>query len=178
MYLLLLFKRIYTMVYSALYLLLHSSLGLQKTEISGGSCIVYMLHKVNCSVLYVINYICSCGDAIGVRLQLRGAHLCLQLLQLVLASMRGFAGEGPVVVGCTYSFTVHHVVVHQTLQHFLHSHWSLKEQKKERMPSTLKRFIILLLLCVPRGAGATFRVAHLICGGGNIGAGLKVFRQY
>ena len=59
-------------------------------------------------------------------------HLFLQLVQLVLASMQGLAGEGPVVVGCTHFFTVHHVVVHQALQHVLHSHWSLKQERRER----------------------------------------------
>lgn len=57
-------------------------------------------------------------------------HLFLQFLQFVLASMQGLAGEGPVVVGCTNSLTVHHIVVHQALQHFLHRHGSLTQQRK------------------------------------------------
>lgn len=74
-----------------------------------------------------------------VKLNLKGHHLFLQLLQFVLTSVQGLAGEGPVVVRRPHSFTVHHVVVHQALQHVLHSHGSLKQQRERgRYTFTLK----------------------------------------
>lgn len=65
-------------------------------------------------------------------------HLLLQLLQFAFSSMQDFTGKGPVIVWCTNSFAVHHVVVHQALQHLLHCHGGLKLQVGENVVSALK----------------------------------------
>lgn len=55
----------------------------------------------------------------------------------MFACVQSLAGEGPVIVGCTHSLTIHHIVIHKALQDVLHSHRGFRQQGDESAHYTL-----------------------------------------